>query len=620
MMLIAGIGLVACACLTAQDGFIDHGVGAPAAESRGVACIEIDGKATTICLMMDSSPRGWILMTDIDSGVTEQIYYSEGVPNSPPFASLMSDNGRFYTLAGRVLMELDPAGREWLFSGTPAPGESAYTGESVCDAPDGMIYAGSYPSCKLIRFDPETKEMAELGQLDPAEHYVNSLCADADGWLYAGIGTARCNLVAYNTATGTVKQIVDDAARTTGSGSVYPGVDGEVYGTAAGQWYRMSGGNAEEIEADEKAAEAPNGRIPWGLTRGTFPDGRKLKLLNLPERYMEIEADGEVSKLTFGYESEGALFTSVAAGPEGMIYASSCHPMHMVAYDTKTDKLEDYGGLAKVGGGNFCAMATLDRYVFAGAYAGGFFYRFDTTKPWNNETGDDPNPLMVGRFPKSIARPRACITHPDGKHAIMAGYMGYGLTGGGMGIYNLETDEATLIEDEDLIPNHSTICLDVLPDGNLVGGTSISTPGGGHAAATEGELYILDWETREVVFRTVPEPGASDVWSVAVGSDGMVYGLARGSKLFVFDPSTREIVHRADLGEYGGMPRHLALLKGEGCIYALMSKSIVRIAPGTYELEKVTDTPVNVDAGGAIVDGRLYFAAASHLWSYGLGE
>ena len=640
MLAHLALGLVTAMApaVSAQDDFIDHGVGAPVAESRGVACLQDgEGRSVAICCMMDSSPRGWIIMTDTDTGETEQVYYPEGVPNSPPFASLMSDNGRFYTVAGKVLLEFDPTTREWLFSGTPAPGESAYTGRSICDAPDGLVYGGSYPNCKLISFDPETKEMNEIAQLDPREHYVNSLCADDTGWLYAGIGTARCNVVACNPKTGEVVQIADEAARTVGSGSVYPGQDGKVYGVSAGQSYRMYEGTGEKIEEAEKGPRAPSGSIEWGSRGGSFPDGRRLKLINLPERYMEVaDKVGEVKRLEFDYDSEGAIITSVAAGPGGRVYASSCHPMHLISYDPEADELGDLGPVKRVGGGNFCAMATIGKYLFGAAYAGGFLYRHDTTKPWTQGEGDDANPELVAQWAADIARPRTCIAHPDGEHVVMAGFMGYGRRGGGMGIYNNETGEATLIEHTDLIEDHSTICLKALPDGNLVGGTSIHTPGGGHATAKEGVLYILDWETKDVAFRIVPVPGASEVWSLEVGHDGMVYGLASGSKLFVFDPEKRQVVHQADLSEYGGLPRHLVLLNigpsrpavplgglplrlGDTAgVWAALGKAIVRIKPKTYEIEKIADTPVGVGAGAACIGDRLYFASASHLWSYKL--
>ena len=64
-------------------------------------------------------------------------------------------------------------------------------------------------------------------------------------------------------------------------------------------------------------------------------------------------------------------------------------------------------------------------------------------------------------------------------------------------------------------------------------------------------------------------------------------------------------------------PRIMALAP-DGSIYALFNKAIVRIAPGTYEHEKLADIPVPAQAGIALVGGRLYFTSGAELWSYGV--
>jgi len=523
----------------------------------------------------------------------------------------------------------------------------------------------------------------------------------------------------------------------------------------------MSEGQASEIAKEDAAAAQPTGAIGWGLKSGAFPDGRKLKHYALPDRWMEIEdAQGEVRRITFDYESEGASITSLAEGPDGVVYCSTCHPMHFLALDTKTMTLRDMGAVPQVGGGNFCAIACQGDQVIGAQYSAGRLWAYDVNKPWNptakretlgisaqelmklseckdghftylsshdvaflhgdkfgaegtfklnvpadgqyhlyvapyqsnryctvqflfdgqeigepyvatnpttqmgallaygpmelaagehrltlraletegqepwcaigsaelttekRETlvlGDAANPRVLAQWKRDICRPRTALAHPDGKHVMMAGFAGYGLCGGGIGIYNLETrEELLLTADEDLLPGHSTITLKALPDGDLVGGTSVSAPGGGHTTATEGELYILDWETKEIVFRTVPVPGDANIISIQVLADGLVYGLSSGSTFFVFDPGSREIVHSESFGDYGGVPRHALQLGPDGNLYAMLSKAIVRITPGTFEHEKLADAPVNVSAGGALVNGLLCFASSSHVWSYRL--
>ncbi len=603
------------------QAFIDHGVGAPVAESRGViAARDGNGRAIVLALSMDLSPRGWILLTDIDAGDTEQVPFPQGVANSPPFASLLSRNGRFYTFAGRTFLEFDLTGRRWLFHGVPAPSESACTGDAMVDGPDGRIYAGTHPNCRLVSFDPETKELADRGQLDTEEHYVNHLVCDTSGWLYAGIGTARQNIVAHDPGTGERVQIVNEKDRVLGTARVYLGEDGAAYGRAGDAWYRMLAGKATAITEGDAAPARPTGAIGWGSKQGTLLDGPRLVQYNLPERRMEIECPGtgEVRRITFDYTSEGAGITSLVAGPDGRIYASTCHPMHFVAYDAERDRLEDWGPVPRVGEGNYCAMAVQGPYVFGAAYSGAWFYQYDTRRPWNNETGDDPNPRLVARFEGDIARPRACLAHPDGRHALMSGFAGYGMCGGGLGIYDLETGRTSLITHEDVVPYQSTITLKALPDGDLIGGTSVSTPGGGHPQAEEGVLYVMDWATREVIFQTAPVSGAPEVFSIEVGPDGLVYGLTTGSQFFVFDPATRKVVHREDMSEYGGLPRCTLTNGPDGDLYAAFAKAIVRIEPGTFDHERLATPPQPITAGTVIHRGRLYFASQSHLWSYRL--
>lgn len=605
----------------AQDArFVDHGVGAPVAESRGlVTMTDAEGHRLALVLSTDCSPRGWILLIDVDSGETQQFYYPEGVPNSAPFASLLSRNGRFYTFAGKVLLEFDPLTREWLFSGIPAPTEECVTGTAMVDGPGGLIFAGTYPNCRLVSYDPATHEMRDYGQLDEAEHYVNSLVADDAGWLYAGIGTARQNVVAFNPATGERIQLPDESLRVVGSGGVRLGVDGKVYARVGDTWWRAYAGQAEQIPADQVATAVPTGAIGWGERTGRFADGTVVRV-DLPGKVLTVTPpEGEAREIAFDYASEGANITSLAAGPDGRIYASTSHPMHFVSYDPDTDTLIDHGPVPTIGGGNMCAMTAAGEFLYAASYSDGHIWRYDPAAPWQPEPGEGANPVAIAQYKEDLCRPRACVTDATQRWVVAGGFAGYGLCGGGLAIHDRESGETTLLTHEQVIPNQSTITMRFLPDGNLVGGTSIATPGGGHPLATEGVLYIMDWATRQVIFQTAPVPGAPEVFSIEVGPDGLVYGLASGSRFFVFDPESREVVHTEDLSAYGGLPRQTLVLGPDGNIYATFTKAIVRITPGAFAHEKLADPPTAISAGAVILGGRLYYAGGSHLWSFDLG-
>jgi len=750
---------VAAMAADAREGFVDFGVGAKVAECRGIVATQTrDGRRLVIATALELSPVSWVLVTDIDSGETKQYSCPSNVRQSAPYGSLLASTGKFYTAQGKVLLEFVPESGEWTFHGTPSQGASCYLW--FTEAPDGMIWGGGCPAF-LISFDPKTKETKDYGRLDPKEKYLHSLAVDDAGWVYGGIGTARCNLVAYSPKTGEKRQLIDEQDRVLGTASVYAAVDGAAYGTAAGRTYRLFEGKAEAIGKSRPATRKQIGSIYWGQRTGLFPDGCQVTGYDLPGKWVRIYDPkvGKSRRVEFDYQTEGVIVTSLAEGPSGVVYGSTCHPMHLIRLDTRRGALEDLGCVPKIGGGNFCAIACQGDQVIGAEYSGGRLWAYDVNAPWRpaagkrkvlgvpaqtlvkegecedghfthlkshdvaflcgdkfgarghlklrvpadgsyhlqilpyrsaryctvrflldgkplgepytakdartkpgdlltfgpfelkagehrltlktlETEGQEPwcaivtadlssekretllkvqraNPRILAEWPRDICRPRTALAHPDGKHVMMAGFAGYGLCGGGIGIVSLETGQAQLLTaDKDLLSGHSCITLKALPGGDLVGGTSVSAPGGGHVKAKEGELFILDWETRKLVFHTVPVPGDGNIISIQVAADGLVYGLSGGSTFFVFDPESRKVMHSERLGAYGGVPRHALQLGPDGKLYATFSKAVVRITPGSFVHEKLAAPPATITAGGAFVNGRLCFACGSHVWTY----
>ncbi|MBM4086353.1 MAG: hypothetical protein FJ272_16330, partial [Planctomycetes bacterium] len=166
-MLMLAVSLAALPQSLAEDTrFVDHGVAVPLAEGRGaVAARDRNGRCLAIACSLDVSPRGWILVTDIDSEETTQVHYPEGVPNAPPYGSILASSGMFFTAAGGWILEFDPTKRDWTYHGLPAKGASCYL--SFTEAPDGVIWAGSHPITGLVSFDPKTREAKDHGRLDP---------------------------------------------------------------------------------------------------------------------------------------------------------------------------------------------------------------------------------------------------------------------------------------------------------------------------------------------------------------------------------------------------------------------------------------------------------------------
>ena len=602
----------------------DLGLASAVSESRGVAAVQdARGRSLVLTLLLDLSPRGSLLVTDVDSGATTQVDFPESTRSDvwaawAPYASMLSANGRFYTFAGKTLLEFDPDRRSFTFHGVPSAAESCYVGSAMTDGPDGRIYAASHPHARLVSFDPRTQEMRDHGQLDPVEQYPESLAVDAAGWVYAGLGTARWNFVSFDPRTGKMHSLLPEDQRGQGSAHVSVGIDGAVYGEAGGQFYRLHPERAESIAATAVPALVPARAKSFLTKAAVLPDGRQVTC-DLPERRLEIAGPGGATReVAIHYRSGGTLLTALGTGPDGKIYGSTSHPMHLIRYDPAAREITDLGGIKAIGGGNICAFAAQGSALVGPSYPHGDVYLYDPAKPFAPEQAVAPNPRVLTRFERHITRPRTCVAHPDGRHVIVGGFMDYGLVGGGLGIIDLQTGEKTLLTHEQVVPRHSTHTLKVLPSGDLVGGTSTSAPGGGHPTDSEGVIYLMDWAKRQVVFKTIPVPGAPEIFSVEVGANGLVYGLATGSQLFVFDPVRRTVVHREDLSQLGDLVRH-ALCRGpDGTVYGLLKQAVFRIEPGDHRITVLARPSVPISAGLAFAGDRLNFASGANVWSYHL--
>ena len=606
---------------------VDHGAPARVSECRGaIATRAADGRPVVLMTLEDEFQgrfRASLLIVDALTGASEQFWYPErDVPNGASFCCLLTRNGRFYTLFGPTFLEFDLAERRWTF----AEDTGANFGMSLTEGPDGVVYAGIHPSCDLLAFDPGSRRLTRPGRLDPEQDYPNWLAADGSGWVYAGIGTAKANLVALNPRTGERRPLVPEADRDVGSARVYTGEDGRAYGQLSpglpSPWLRLSPEGAEPVERPAPPAVAAYSKYSYEGEFRSFGDGAEFRGLDAGARCFEyVEATGASQRVVFDYESNGALITTLVAGPGGRVYGSTCHPMRFFRYDPATDGLTDLGALKRVGAGNFCGLSTRGDTIYGAAYCGGWFYRYDTTRPWR-DSDEDGNPKFLGAFGRDILRPRTALAHPDGRHALMAGYPENGRVGGGMAIYDNRTGATALLTHEDLVPLQSTITLRALPDGAVVGGSSVSTPCGGRPLADEARLYIMEWPGRAITFETVPVSGARGISSIEVGPDGRVFGITVESRFFVFDPAARRVVHEEDFLPYGSPVRpSQSLLRGpDGRVYVLLTGSILRIDPADLSHEKIANLDPPARSGSAVSGGRLYYATGANLRSCAIGD
>ena len=597
------------------DGFALHGVAAPVSRARGVAAtVDGDGRPIVLAWPMDHRGCGSILVIDARTGQVEQIPTPFGMA-STPFAVLLSTRNRFYSYFDKFV-EFDAETRRFTFWSDAPPNFAM----SFTEDDHGVVWTSAYPNCELLSYVPDSGDLINHGPLNHETwpQYPRTIAVDGSGWVYVGIGSTRGQIVAFDPGTGERTTLVPESDRRHGASTVYRGVDGRVYGRPfnGGPWWAMLEGGVTPVDAP--AAEQP---IPAGSQEAVldnFPDGLALEEINLPERYVDVREAGTVRRLDIDFESAGSHILSIAKGPDGRIHGSTGHPLRFYTYDVQADTFI-HRGLWDLSG-HLNALSVQGRKIYCGEYSGGRLWEYDPFLPWADRAPENPNPRVLISVSPTIIRPHALLAHPDGRRLIMTGTPGYGLTGGGMLIWDTESESHTLLTHEDLIPDHSTVSLAATPGGNIVGGTTISPGTGGEALAKEAELYILDPDEGRVLFREAVVPGASEIRDMLTGPDGLIYGLADGSAFFVFDPESREVVHFESKLPYGDLagqqaPRILATGPDDR-IYALFRNAIVRIEPGSFEHVQVGEPPVNANAGIVLHEGRLYFTHSSEVWSF----
>jgi hypothetical protein len=606
----------------------NHGVPAPVSESRGVLAVrDASGAPFIVAIARDRASggsRSSLLVIDATSGKTQQVWYPNSqIANGEVFHLLRAKNGKIYTTIGNTFLEFDVEKRDWTFN-APTDGNAM----SFAQNEKGDVFFATYPNSSLFRFDAHKRALEKLGQLDTEEKYPSFLAAGNDGWVYAGIGTARSNLVAFDTQTRRRVQLADESKRKVGNAFVYLSQDGHVYGrefaSSESPLLKLENGAATPVPENPFPPKATTGAISWGSVLSEFPDGGKIVDFSLPEKFAVVELNGKTQRITFDYESSGAAISSLIAGPDRKIYGSTNHPMHFFVLDPGGAQggstLRDLGPIKEIGGGNFPAFAVSGKFIVGASYSSGSAYEFDTSQPWQiAENGQTINPRLLGKW-KEVTRPRAALALPNGD-ILFGGYGAYGVTGGGLIVYDAKAKTASAILSEKLLPGHSIVALRLLDNKTIIGATSIEAPGGGHVVAREAELFLMNAATHEVAFRTAPVAGARAIYGLEIGDDGKVFGLTDGAQFFVFDPQTRTVIHRADWKNWGApfSPGNPLWRGADGNVYAALGNNLLQIQPD-YGAQKIADLPAPITAGGVLLNGRFYFASGAQLWSIAVGD
>jgi streptogramin lyase len=606
------------------QGFSDHGVATPSSCHRGaVATADGQGQPVFLAWLMDHRGCYALLLIDVTAGKAEEHPVTFPLGDSP-FASILSSRGKFYSHFGSHFVEFDPAKRAFALCRKTV----LQMAMSMTEDQNGVIWSATYPQSGLASYDPQSRQFTDYGHLYKQNwaEYPRSVAADDAGWVYLAVGSTACQIIAFDSRTRKAVPLVPESERTHGYPTVFPGTDGKVYGQPhtgqADNWVVLHQGQAKPIGKRPKVSARKLIEGSQGLFHTVFPDGRRVRSFDLLDGKLVVEDPKTRSQKTIGFEcqSQGAHVMGVAAAPNGTICGGTAFPMRFFSYDPRRDEWVRHQAF-----GQWNTIGRQGDHFFVGAYSGGHLLEWDPAKPWIDtvEGRKNCNPRVLTRCSPTIIRPARLLPHPDGRTIIVGGTPAYGMTGGGLLFWERTTGERVLLTHEQVLPEQATMSLVALPGGKLLGGTTTSPGTGGERKAKQAELYLMDQATKKIEWHEPVFPGVQGYTDLCEGPDGLVWGFADRTLFFVFDPASRKVVHKQSIaGEYGGTVSHQGprvFVRGPNQeVFALFTRAIARIEPPKGRIKLVAKSPVALGAGGDYLDGRIWFASGSHLYSYRL--
>ncbi|MCX7599746.1 MAG: hypothetical protein N2512_12895 [Armatimonadetes bacterium] len=603
VILIFGLGIVLTAAALAQpEGFTLHarflGIGGNLATVVGPGPTAGTERVYATHIYVGDT----LDLVAVDPLTGETDVFSSPVPTEiGAWALAVGPEGRVYvgTLPNAHILRLDWSQRALVDMGQPSPTEQ-YVWQ-LCLGPDGKLYGCTYPNAKLIRFDPLAGTGEDLGRMDPKELYARHLAADDQGFVYVGIGFTSRHLVAYEIGTGMHRDILPAELAGPGCCSVYRGDDGKVYATAGDARLRLEGWTATVIAADQ-VRPAPPLRLGDGCL--VSYDGTTVTVRDA--------ATGEAKTNPVAYAGKPIDLFRIGLGPDDRLYGSTALPLYFFRADPDGDAWELLG---RPGGGEIYSFLAYDDRLICAAYGGSapiMIYR--PAMPYAPAPTREGNPWLV-HYPGEDSgwRPMAMIAGPDGKVYIGA-VAGYGKLGGPLCCLDPET--GAVEQYPHVVQDQSVVALAALPDGLIVGGTTISGGGGSFPTQAEAKIFLWDTQQKKKIFETVPVAGQSTIQALAVGRDRLVYGFA-GPVMFVFDPVARQVIGQ---GRHGlGSVIYNALGPGpDGELYGLATGGIFTVDTAARQARIMAAYPGGITGGFAIRGRRIYFTSGPEIVSYAL--
>lgn len=537
---------------------------------------------------------GAVLLVDPHTGAGEAL---EIPGDNGPEGLLNLDDQRLLVACSETfgyLHSLDLATRTWA---EPLQVESETYLWNLCLASDGLVYGGTYPGGKLVRYDPARHVLDDLGPVsaDPDNQYTRNVHGQVPGWVLVDCGMATMEVVAYDLATGERRRVGPPGAwvreataefvcLTTPQGPEFYAPD---------TWERLP---------DLSDRLSPSLPAPFSLTglAARLSDGglvgvRGQDLAHLPPgesaaRVVPIDAPRPATRIhTLVQDDRGGLWGASAFGQT------------IFSYDPATGATWNSPAVTAISGEVY-GMVWVGGQLFMSCYCGGDHVVYDPALPWDEAT--NVNPRTLESVAPALIRPFArSLLGPDG--GVWTGWMAaYGTYGGGLSRVDPETLEVTSWYDP--VPGQG---LDFLTADDRYLYFVTTDYGNGLPFLTD-PLHFAVWDPAgEVVDDVTLELGEHGGPLAAVG--GRILMVRRDRpEVRVYDPQALRFEDPVPLPEQcGGL---LAVDADTALVFS--AKRRYRLTLPDRRVEDIGEMPGNATAVALGKRGELYVAVGADLY------
>ncbi|NQX60147.1 hypothetical protein [Paenibacillus qinlingensis] len=466
---------------------------------------------------------------------------------------------------------------------------------------DGNVYGGSWPGCRLLRYDPITHELHNLGRVsdNPANHYSRPVYGGLPGTIFVAGGFSESFLMAYDMQKGEFQSV--DA----------PG-------------YTVREANSSFI-CLEKGTErlwydaASFQRIPdldpacLRINEITLPNGQSCSVIALAngryagvrgQDYFILEGLSDVPELQrIPSDPTPTRIFTLMTDANGQVWGSSGFGQTIFRYDSVRDEAWNSATVCNAGGEVY-GMVTVGERLYLSAYVGGDHLIYNPEQPWDQLNNRNPR-MLTAASPAYIRPEGRSVLGPDG--GVWTGWSAkYGQYGGAISRIDPDTQDVHIWPEP--LNNGQQIC-GLAADDHYV---YLTTNGGASGLPS-----------REVACGFgVWKPGVGIVHQTAFVEDeqtgnaiaaGKLYVFIQaGTSLHLFDPNTMAFVQRIPTTE----PCSWLLQGTEGTMIAFIGNEAVWFDEHSTQIVRKEQLPGRVRAAARASTGELYFAVGDTLYSF----